>query len=375
MKPYFSKISLAIVATALVLGCQPDKQAQLIELKKKQQELTAAISKLESELAADTSITQTTDMGTKVVTATITNKPFTHYIEVQGKLDGEDNVQVFPKGAGGVVTHVYVKVGQQVSKGQLLAQLDDAAYVKQLEQTRAQYDLAKDLFDRQSRLWKQKIGSEVQYLQAKTQKEALEKAVAALEEQVDYMKIKSPIAGSLEDFPVKVGQAVSPALPVATVINFNSMKVVAEVAEAYGPNINTGDSVAVYFPDLKSEMASTIASASKYINPVNRSFKIEARLKGSDKQFRANMIAVVKIADYKNPSAISIPVNYIQTDSKGNYVFAAVEENGKLTARKKYIQQGRSYNGTSEITSGLTLGDKVITVGHLTLADGALIHF
>ncbi|MFT3740202.1 MAG: efflux RND transporter periplasmic adaptor subunit [Breznakibacter sp.] len=373
MKTYITKIPSALLAIALVLGCQPDKQTKLIELKKKQQAINAEVAKLESEIAADTSIVKNEDNGIKVVTATITKRTFTHYIEIQGKLDGEENVQVYPKGQGGVVTRIYAKVGQQIAKGQLLAQLDDVAYVKSLEQTRAQYDLAKEMYERQSRLWEQKIGSEVQYLQAKTQKEALEKAVAALEEQVDFMKIKSPIAGSLEDFPIKVGQAVSPVYPVATVINFNSMKVVADIAEAYGPNINVGDSVAIYFPDLKSEVASTVASASKYINPVNRSFKIETRLSGSDKQFRANMIAVVKIADYKNPSTVSIPVNYIQTDSKGDFVFAAVEENGKWMARKKYIQQGRSYNGTTEIISGLTEGDKVISVGHLSLSDGTPI--
>jgi membrane fusion protein, multidrug efflux system len=369
------KITTLLLGVALVFAaCKDDKQARLVKLKKTQQEINAQIMQLETEIANDTSILKTVDRGVTVAVAEVQAKPFAHYIEAQGKLDGEDNVMLFPKGQG-VVLKVYAKVGDKVSKGQLIAQLDDAAYQKNLAQMRSQYDLAKEMFDRQSRLWDQKIGSEVQYLQAKAQKESLESAIAGLEEQIDYMKIKSPINGSVEDLPLKVGQAVSPAMPVATIINFSALKVVADVAEAYGSSIATGDSVSLYFPDLKKEVPSTIASASKFINPVNRSFKVEVRLNSDNQNLKANMIVVMKIADYKKDKAIVVPVNLIQTDATGNYVYTAKVEDGNKTARKKYIEQGISYNGVVEVTTGLSAGDIIITNGHLGLIDGAKINF
>jgi membrane fusion protein, multidrug efflux system len=164
-------------------------------------------------------------------------------------------------------------------------------------------------------------------------------------------------------------------MPVATIINFSALKVVADVAEAYGSSIATGDSVSLYFPDLKKEVPSTIASASKFINPVNRSFKVEVRLNSDNQNLKANMIVVMKIADYKKDKAIVVPVNLIQTDATGNYVYTAKVEDGNKTARKKHIEQGISYNGVVEVTTGLSAGDIIITNGHLGLIDGAKINF
>jgi membrane fusion protein (multidrug efflux system) len=370
MTSNFTKISLVILSIALIAGCKEDKQAKLVELKKEQQVINESIITLEKELAATT---DQKESGVLVTTKAIQPAAFTHYIEVQGKLDGEDNIDIHIKAQGGVVQQVLVKLGDPVKKGQVIAILDDTAYRMQLEQMQSQYNLANEMYERQARLWEQKIGSEVQYLQAKTQKEAAESGLAAIKDQVDNMKIKSPISGNIESLPLKVGMAVSPAYPVATVVNFASTKVVANIAESYGSNIKTGDSVTISFPDIRKEVKSTISTASNLIDARNRSFSVEIRLTEKQPDFKANMIAVLRIVDYTNPQALAVPINLIQTDSKGNYVFVANAENGKQVARKKYIEQGRSYNGIVEITGGLTAGDKVITVGHLGLNEGAVI--
>ncbi|MBN2165812.1 MAG: efflux RND transporter periplasmic adaptor subunit [Marinilabiliaceae bacterium] len=374
MKTTIKKISILILIVTTIVACESNKQNQLIKLKKERQTLDEKISLLEKEIISDTTIVKPNEFSKSVLVEKAKLIPFEHYIEIHGKLDGEENVQLYPKGQG-VVTKVLVLLGSTVKKGQVIATLDAGALEKSFEQAKAQYKLANEMFERQKKLWEQRIGSEVQYLQAKTQKEASEQGLAALEQQLDYMTIKSPIDGSVEDLPLKVGMAVSPAMPVATVINFSSAKVVAEVAEAYGTQIKKDDFVTVFFPDLKKQIAAKITTTSNYINPINRSFKIEVRLNEMEKSFKANMVAVLKIADYKNDKAFAIPINLIQTDSKGNYIYVAQHNNSKTIASKKYIKQGMSYNGMVEIIDGLTENDLIITSGYLSLNQGTTIKY
>jgi len=333
-------------------------EIQIIELEKKLTDTAPAIEK-----------------GALVKVEEVKTSQFKHYVEVQGKLDGEENVQVYPKGMGGSVTKVYVKLGQAVNKGEVLATLDNEMLLKSMDQLKTQYELVSQMYDKQKTLWDQKIGSEVQYLQAKTQKEAMESSIASLEKQIADTRITSPINGTVEDLPLKVGQTVSPGFPVATVVNFSSIKIVAEVAEAYSTRIKTGDSVRVYFPDLEKEEAAIVSNASKFINPVNRSFKIEVRLNNASAMYKVNMLAVLKINDYKAENALTIPVNLIQTDSNGDYVYIAANHEGQELAKKAYINQGQSYKGIIEIISGLTLGDKLITSGYLSITNGAVISY
>ncbi len=368
----YKRIVLALLTVTMLAACHSDKNKKLIELKKQQQTLSEQIAQLEKEIATDGLDSSKIDDGILVKTEVIASQYFTHSIEVQGALDGEENVKVYPEGQG-VVTQVLVKMGSSVRKGQVIAQLDDKALRKSMKQTETQYKLACDLYERQKNLWEKKIGSEVQYLQAKTQKEALESGLAAVREQLDYLTIKSPINGTVEDLPLKVGMSASPAMPVATVINFSSNKIVADVAEAYNKSISAGDSVAIWFPDLKLEVKSTISNASKYINPVNRSFKVEVRLPSKLKNLKANMIAVLKIIDYKNKSALVVPVNLVQNDSKGSYLYLLSDGGKEKTAHKRYITQGMTYNGMVEVVSGLTVGDKIVTVGQLGLSEGAKV--
>jgi RND family efflux transporter MFP subunit len=349
-----------------VASCKQDKKAELVKLKKEQQELVDKIANLEAELKNSTA------KGDAIVVSAeaVSTQLFTHAIEVQGALDGEENVKVFPQGAG-VVTQVLVGIGSQVRKGQVIAKIDDQMMRRTFASTQAQYKLAAEMYERQKSLWDQKIGSEMQYLQAKSAKEQLENGLAALKEQLNYLQIKSPINGSVEDLPLKVGMSVGPQAPIATIINFSTIKVVAEVAEAYNTSISTGDAVTLWFPDLQKEIQSKISSASKYITPANRSFKVEVRLPGNQKNLKANMIAVLRIIDYKNPKAVVVKVNLIQNDAKGSYVYVVANDaKGKKIAQKRYITQGMIYNGMSEIKDGLAAGDQIVTAGQLSLTDG-----
>jgi RND family efflux transporter MFP subunit len=373
------RIIIPILVIAMVFACKPDKNAELAkklaeltELRKQHDEIADKIKKLELETIDSSKI----EKGLLVSVSEIKPTEFKHYIEVQGKLDGEDYVDVSPE-AVGVVEEIYVTNGQAVKKGQPLASMNHSALRDQLKALESQYALAKETFEKQQKLWDQKIGSEIQYLQAKSGKEALESQLAATRKQIDMYIIKSPINGTVEDINIKVGQMASAANPVPPfrVINFNSIKVKAEVAEAYSQKVKTGDNVIVMFPDLNREISATISSASRYINPVNRTFNIEIRLNPDKNGFKANMVSVVKINDYKNDKAIVIPINYIQTDPDGNFVYVADKKNDKYLAKKAFIEQGQSYNGMVEISKGLAVGDKVITSGYLDLEVGETIAF
>lgn len=370
MKSVYLKL-VAVSLVVFVTACQPDKKTQLGQLKKQQAELSAKIKKLEAEIAASDT-TKDESKSRQVAIMEIKPETFKHYIEVQGRLDGEDNLDVYPE-AMGIVESVNVKNGQAVSRGQVMARLNDAAVREQLKGLETQYQFVKETFEKQERLWNQKIGSEMQYLQAKSQKESLEAQLAATRKQIDMMTIKAPISGTVEDVVLKVGQTASPQFPAFRVMNFGSLKVKADVAEAYSNKINVGDDVIVLFPDLNKEIPAKVNTASRYINPINRTFQIEVRLNPEKDGFKANMVAVLKIIDYKVNNAIVVPVNLIQTDPVGNFIYVVQNDAGKDVAKKTYIKQGQSYNGTVEITDGLKAGDKVISSGYLDLEEGEAI--
>ena len=363
-------IFVALVVFAVACGSSVDKKAELAKLKKQHDELAVKIKKLESELQIGDSTTKT-----KVTSVSVTEakaQEFNHYLEVQGKVDGEDNIAVSAQMAG-AITAVFVKEGDAVRKGQTLAQIDNSVMQQQIASTKQQLEFATNLYNKQKALWDKQIGSEVQYLTAKNNKENLEKALATLNDQLEMTRIKSPINGSVEEVNLKVGQMASPGLPAVRVVNFSTVKVVAEIAEAYAPKIKPGNKVIVFFPDFNTEVNSTIRFTSKYIKPVNRTFVSEVRLGPSNVQYRANMMAVVRINDYHNPSAFTIPVTLVRETSEGKYIYIAKQENGKLVARRLPVTVGSTYNGLAEITAGITAGDKIITTGFNNLIDGELI--
>lgn len=358
---------LYISAITVLAACsQPkDKKTELADLKKQRTELDGKIVKLEAELGSSDTTSSTKEISVFEVNET----SFKNYLEIQGKIDAEENIQVNPE-AQGVVTALYVKIGQNVSKGQVLAQIDDKVAVQSIAELQTQLDLATSLYNRQKNLWDQNIGTEVQFISAKTQKEAAERRIATTRSQIAMYKIKSPINGTVDAMSLKVGDAVGPGMSGIRVINSSKLKAKAQVAETYAGRVSQGDEVNLIFPDIPDSLKTKINFASKTIDPASRSFEIQINLPANN-SYRPNMLAVLKIVDYQNSKALVIPVSAIQKSESGDFVFVA--ENGK--AKKVVIKAGRTYNGTVEIVSGLKVGDKVITVGVQDLNEEDAVKF
>lgn len=367
MKKIFSILSIAILIASC--GGNGDKKTQLEQLKKQQADLKEQIQKLEQELSAGDS---TAKPKSKMVTVTsMEPQLFAHYIEVQAKVEGDEDVLVSAESMGAVTT-ISIKAGDKVSKGQVMATMDDRTIRQSMESLKSQLDLATTVYNKQKNLWDQKIGSEMQFLNAKTQKESLERQVGAIQDQWDLTRIKSPINGIVDEVKIKVGQTMAPGMPAVRVVNLNDLKVKGEVAEAYIGLVNKGNDVKIYFPDAGKEVDAKLDYSGKAINSLNRTFNVEVRLNPSMGQYHPNQVAVLKIADYKNQKAMVVPVGAVLKSSEGEYVFIA-DASGKV--KRKIVKSGKVYNGNSEITEGITSGDKVVTFGYQNLVDGDLIAF
>ena len=358
----------------LAISCgKTDKKLQLDNLKKQQQEIASQIEKIEAELKTEGSGTATVE-SKPVEISTVAIANFDHFIEIQGTVKADDEVIVSSEMAGTIIK-ILVNEGDMVKKGQVLAELDSDILQKSLDEVKTGYELAKTVFERQQRLWDQKVGSEIQYLQAKSNKESLENRMATVQEQIAKTKIKSPINGSIENVPAKVGQLAAPGSPVARVVNFSNVKVVAELAESYTSKVKVGNTVVIHFPDVNEDIESKISFTGKYINPINRTFTIEVPLKAGNVEYRVNMVAIVKINDYKNATAIAVPVNVIQNSKNGKYVFLAKASNNNFLASKQAVEVGQIYNGMAEIVTGLSAGDKIISQGYQMVNDGQIVTF
>ncbi len=344
-------------------GKSIDKKTELETLKKERVALNTKISALEAEVGSAAAANEVKNVGI----LEINESSFSNYLEVQGKIDAEDNVQVNPE-AQGVVTAVFVSIGQNVGRGQVLAQIDDKVLRQNISELQTQLELATSLFQRQKNLWDQKIGTEVQYLNAKTQKEAAERRISTLRSQMSMYKIKAPISGTIDAMDLKVGQAVSPGMSAIRIINASKLKAKAQVAESYAGRVNQGDDVQVILPDIPDTISTKISFASKSIDPVSRSFNVEIKLP-SNRSYRPNMLSILKIIDYKNDKALIVPVNAIQKAENGDYLF--ISENGK--AKRVNIQTGKVSDGKAEILSGIKAGDKVIVAGTEGLSPGDIV--
>jgi membrane fusion protein, multidrug efflux system len=370
-------LSITCLAASLILfSCNSDKKTQLSKLKDQQSELTEKIKNLEDEINSERPDAINPGKFKFVGLTDVKAGTFNHFIRVQGKLDGDQNAAVFAE-APGTVTSKYADVGQHVTKGQVLAQIDDRQYRNQLEGLETQYKFASDMFEKQKRLWDQKIGSEVQYLQSKTNKESLDRQISSLKQQVDKFQIKSPIDGTIEECNIKVGGMVSPdpRLAAYRVVAFRNLKVSAEVSEAYSSRVQVGDQLVVMFPDINKQVETKVSFVSKYINPVNRTFMIETRILDGIPDLKANMIAIIQINDYHSDNAIQVPMNVIQNDESGSYVYVVRPKDKYNEASKQPVAIGNSYNGVAEILKGLSSGDKVISTGFQELIDGEYIRF
>lgn len=352
-----------IPALALLAACgtkPKDKKAELAELKKQQAELNAKVTSLEAQVGSKADSGKTTDVSVLEIKPT----DFANYVQLQGKIDAEDNVTAYPQSPG-TITAIYVKAGQHVSRGQLLVQLDNAVLKQNIAQAQAQASLSRTLFQRQKNLWDQKIGTEVQFLQAQTSLQTAEKQVAALRQQANLYRIVSPINGTIDQMDLKLGQAAQPGITGIRIVNADHLKVKADVPESYAGSVNTGNTVKVLIPDASDSLTTRISFAAKAIDPTSRSFAVEVKLPVR-KTLRPNMTAILKIADYSKSDAIVIPVKAIQRSEEGDYVYI----NNGGTAKKVVIKTGKTYAGQTEVLSGIKAGDQLVIEGASDIEDG-----
>ncbi|PKP45209.1 MAG: efflux RND transporter periplasmic adaptor subunit, partial [Bacteroidetes bacterium HGW-Bacteroidetes-12] len=298
-------------------------------------------------------------------------KAFKHFVEIQGSVQTKENIIIYPEYAG-VLTQIFVKEGQLVQKGELLAKIDDGGLNQQLSQMETQLALAKTTFERQERLWKDKIGSEIQFLQAKTNFEAQQKAVNQMKQQVAKTSVTAPFSGVIDDVISDQGQVVSPGMhQLFRLINLSNVYIEAEIPENYINNIKKNAQVNVYFPVLNDTIQSTIRQIANYINPNNRTFKVEVAIPNEQQQIKPNMTAVLNITDYINEKALVLPQSVISENAEGEHYVYTINKRNKNTfvAQKKIVTIGKSQHGVSEIIDGITSEEIIINEGAKTVKE------
>ena len=359
---------LAFTACGEKKGSVQEKRAALEKIKKEIAALQSKAKQLETEIAK---LEPTKENNNLVETEVIAAAAFESYLDIEGKADAEQST-IATAQVPGTVTQVIAKAGDAVSAGQALAYLDNSTLRQSRLQLEQQLSFANTLFEKQKRLWQQGVGTEVQYLTAKNQKEALEKNLSTLDAQLAMYTIKSPINGTVESVDLKIGQVAAPGLPSFKVVNLRNLKIIADVAESYSNKINTGDGVKINFMDINKTIDSKVTFASKVIDPLNRTFRIEIRLNNVS-DVKPNMLAKLKIADYQNKSALTVPTNAITSGVEETYVMVKETSNGKEIARKRLVKTGHTGETRTEILEGLKAGDAVIVTGYQELNDGQTI--
>ena len=381
------KIIYILTAILLLASCGAEENSveqaiaskNLEVIRTKRSAITEDLKALETQISQlDEAILELDDNAQLplVSVLNINSQEFHHYLELQGDVMTDQNVLVYPQMAG-TLQRVYVKEGQRVTKGQVLGTIDDGGLSSQLAQMKTQLALAKTTFERQEKLWKQNIGSEIQYLQAKTQYEAQESGVKQLESVVGKSSLKAPFSGIVDQIIKDQGTVVSPGpgAEVFRVVNLKNMFVEVEVPEAHLPTVTPGKLVEVHFPILGKTLQSKVKQTSNFINPGNRSFRVEIPVSNKDGNIKPNLTAVAKINDYTNKNAILIPQSVLSENAAGEQYVYLAQKNGEseVLSKKVIIELGKTQGDNVEVLSGLKAGDKIIVEGARSVRDNQQI--
>jgi len=345
----------------------------LVSIKAKRAELQTQLTKLDDAIALlDIKKSEEALVSVSVVKDTV----FSHYLEVQGNVNTKENLIIYPQFSG-ILNTVNVISGQKVSKGQLLGSIDDGGLSQQLSQMETQMALAKTTFERQKRLWDQKIGSEIQYLQAQTNMISQQKAVSQMKSQLAKTRIIAPFSGVIDELITEKGQVVGPGQGLMRIVNLNNMFVSTAVPESYIGKLKVGTVVNVYLASLGKTYAGKIRQVANNINPNNRSFGIEVSVPNAENLLRPNQVAKLKIIDYTNANAVVVPSNVIQLDGNGDqFVFEATSIKDKTAIAKKVIVKvGKTSENFTEILGGLEPKTVVVSDGVNTVSDGMKLNF
>lgn len=378
------RIIIGISASFLLVACGAEEKKSieeivasndLVEIRAKRSEvvneqilITEQLSKLDRRIAE----LDDTKKISLITSATTTEETFKHYIEFQGNVSTKNLLIIYPEFAG-ILTKVNVKEGDKVTEGQILARIDDGGLNQQLAQMKIQLGLSKTIFERQERLWKDKIGSEIQYLQAKTAYEGQEKSLSQMEEQINKTFVKAPFSGIIDEIITEQGALVNPGQsPLMRIINLNKMYIETNVPENYIASVTKNKDVEVEFPVTGMVINAKVGQVGNYINPANRTFKIEIPLSNKDKKLKPNLTAKIKINDYTNTNALLIPQSIISENAKGEqyiYLVKNRKENSGV-AKKVIIETGQIQGDFVEVLKGLKNGDETVREGARSIQDG-----
>ena len=344
-------------------------KATRAEIQKQYDVIGAELAKLDLALAELDTLKKVSLVSTAIVKDTL----FTHYIDIQGNVDTKQNLIIYPEFSG-VLNQVYVKSGQRVGKGQIVARIDDGGLSNQLAQMETQAALAKTTFERQKNLWDKKIGSEIQYLQAKTNYEAQIKAVAQMKAQVAKTVVKAPFSGIIDEVITEKGQVVGPGQSLMRIVNLSDMYVSADVPESFIGKIKVGAIVDVQVKSTGKMYKGKVRQIGNYINPNNRNFSIEVAVPNSDNLLRPNQVAVLKIEDYKKANAILVPESIVTENAAGEKIVFTVDATSKEPkAIKKTIVTGLTSGANIEVKSGLNKGETIIIEGARSVQNGDIV--
>jgi RND family efflux transporter MFP subunit len=373
----FKAIAYIVLAAVLVACNQSPEDMRIEELTEKRDSLKEAkddlmveLEKIEKELSKRDS----TEDFTEVTSMVVRPSTFHHYFTVQASLEATKNAQIYPESQGRVIS-IRKQEGDRLNKGDIIIQLDTELIEKNIAEVQTNLDLAKDVFQRQERLWEKNIGSEMQFLEAKNRKEQLENSLATLREQKNKALVRAPFTGVLDKIVPKVGEMANPAMPVARVVNLEEVYLTADVSERYMGRIDVGDSVRVTFSDIDT-VKTVISRIGNYIDPANRSFEITVQVPNKGKKLKPNMLAEVKINDYTLESALTIPSSIVQQDTRGNkFVYVAKDSSNEegTIVEKKVVEPGKYYEGNMVVLSGLSAGDEVLDKGSRKVVDGQTV--
>jgi len=350
--------------------------SNLEELKLQKSNYTAQINSLNQELKevdeAIKSLTGT-EKRTLVTAFQATSKVFNHTVDVQANIKTRQNLLLAPE-FGGRLEQILVQEGQEVKKGTLLAIIDDAGLQDQLDQMKLQLELSKTTFERTQRLWDQKIGSEMMYLEAKTRYKTQQKQVDQMREQLSKTKIYAPFNGVIDEITARKGETVAPGTsPILRIVNLNKMYIESDVPENYLKNITKGSKATVTIPVLNETQNTVIRQTGNFIQPSNRTFRIEAPLDNPTGLIKPNLNARLSVIDYSNPEAIMVPLRVIRENAKGEtfiFVLNTPEENDGYTTAQHFVRLGKSQNEMVEIIEGINANDLVVDEGVSLLVDG-----
>ena len=362
---------LALLAMGLILAaCGPrSNEAQLARLERQREELTEKIEKLKQEIAQKANPAVKHEKVMNVEISPVKKEIFQHFIQVQGIVESDNNVLVAPQSSG-VVKRIHISAGSKVSKGQLLAELDGSILESSIAEVESGLQLARTIFERQQRLWNKNIGSEIEFLQAKNNKESLEKRLKTLEEQYKMTKIFAPLSGTVDEILIKEGEMAAAGMGAIRVVQLSNLKIVVDLSEVYISRVNNGDFVHVSIPVIDREFDLRVDAVSQVIDPNNRTFQVEIKIPRSQSGIKPNMLAVLTINDYTNGEALVVPLNIVQETGLERFIFVAEQNSADWVARRRSVKTGETYNDRVEILSGLQEGEHVVTFGYQNLADG-----